>query len=110
MSSEEDGKEKAKSQMIHGIIALAVIVSLWGIVALLRNAFGVDGNDSVPSNISNMIPGGDSGSSGGSGYDGSGVDNSGGSNDTWNGVGYNNNNTFGDPSTDPSQGGLNTSY
>ena len=58
MSSEEDGKEKAKSQMINGIIAIAVTVSLWGIVALLQNAFGLDGGNSAPTDINGMIPGG----------------------------------------------------
>ena len=56
MSGEEDGKEKAKSQMIHGIIAIAVTVSLWGIVALLQNAFGVDTGNSAPTDINSMIP------------------------------------------------------
>jgi succinate dehydrogenase/fumarate reductase cytochrome b subunit len=41
MSSDEDGKEKAKSQMIWGIIAIAVIVSIWGLVAILQSIFGV---------------------------------------------------------------------
>ena len=76
MSSEEDGKEKAKSQMVNGIIALAVVVSIWGIVALLQTAFGVDINNGAPTDINNMIPGGYSGGNtsgplpglGGSGY------------------------------------------
>ena len=64
MSNEDDGKEKAKSQMIHGIIAIAVMVSIWGIVSLLRNAFGVESNNQLPSNINSMIPGGNVGPSG----------------------------------------------
>jgi hypothetical protein len=55
MSEDEGGKEKAKSQMIWGIIAIAVVVSIWGVVAILRTAFGVDGSNSVP-NVNNMIP------------------------------------------------------
>jgi hypothetical protein len=57
MSSDEDGKEKAKSQMIHGIIAIAVMVSIWGIVAILRYAFGTDQGNAIPNDIYNMIPG-----------------------------------------------------
>ncbi|MEI6190951.1 MAG: hypothetical protein WCP24_01110 [bacterium] len=60
MSGEEDGKEKAKSQMINGIIAIAVTVSVWGIVALLQGAFGVNTNNGAPDDINNMIPGGSS--------------------------------------------------
>lgn len=62
MSEEEDGKDKARSQMVNGIIAIAVMVSIWGIVALLRNAFGVE-NSQIPNSIDSMIPGGSSGSS-----------------------------------------------
>jgi hypothetical protein len=61
MSGEEDGKEKAKSQMINGIIALAVVVSIWGIVALLQETFDVQGQNSassINSDFKNMIPGG----------------------------------------------------
>lgn len=58
MSAEEDGKEKAKTQMIHGIIAIAVIVSVWGLVAILRGAFGTDQNAGSPTDLGNMIPGG----------------------------------------------------
>ena len=54
MSSEEDGKEKAKSQMINGIIAIAVIVSVWGLVAILQSIFGV--NTSGAGNVTNLLP------------------------------------------------------
>jgi hypothetical protein len=57
MSSEEDDKKKAKDQMVNGIIAIAVIVSIWGIVSLLRIAFGVDGSNSAFNNLEGMIPG-----------------------------------------------------
>ncbi len=63
MSNEDDGKEKAKSQMINGIIAIAVIVSIWGIVALLQGAFGVQ-NTGFQGNLDGMIPGGSGGGSG----------------------------------------------
>lgn len=57
MSAEEDGKEKAKQQMIWGIVAIAVTVSVWGIVGLLQSTFGLNGSNSAPSDINNMIPG-----------------------------------------------------
>lgn len=58
MSAEEDGKEKAKEQMIHGIIAIAVIVSIWGIVAILTGMFGTDnsGVSDFNDEIDGMIP------------------------------------------------------
>jgi len=57
MSSDDADKEKAKNQMVWGIIAIAVIVSIWGIVGLLRVAFGVE-SGVVPTDLQNMIPGG----------------------------------------------------
>jgi hypothetical protein len=39
MAEDEEGKSKAKSQMIWGIVALAVIVSIWGLVAILQSIF-----------------------------------------------------------------------
>jgi nicotinamide riboside transporter PnuC len=54
MSSDEEGKEKAKSQMIWGIIAIAVIVSVWGLVALLQNIFGV--NTTGAGNVNQLLP------------------------------------------------------
>jgi len=44
MSDDEEKKSAAKSQMIWGIIAIAVIVSIWGLVGLLQGWFGVSGN------------------------------------------------------------------
>jgi preprotein translocase subunit SecG len=57
MSSDEDKKKAAKSQMIWGVIAIAVIVSIWGLVAFLQSFFGVTGN-TVPSTVMprNYIP------------------------------------------------------
>lgn len=41
-SSEEVEKEKGKQFMIWGIIALTVMVSVWGLVSVLGNTFGVN--------------------------------------------------------------------
>ena len=54
MSSDEDGKEKAKSQMIWGIVAIAVIVSVWGLVAILQGLFGV--NTTGAGNVNTLLP------------------------------------------------------
>lgn len=58
MSSEEDAKAKAKSQMINGIIAIAVSVSVWGLVRLLQRIFGLnEGTSSFTGDLGSMIPG-----------------------------------------------------
>lgn len=47
-----EGKDEGKSMMIWGIIALFVMVSVWGLVGLIGNTFSVgQGGD-----ISNSIP------------------------------------------------------
>ena len=41
-TDEEAKKQKGKMFMIWGIIALAVMVSVWGLVGILRNTFGIE--------------------------------------------------------------------
>ncbi len=57
IADDEEKKGKAKEQMIWGIVGIAVIVSVWGLVAILRGMFGADSNDTAPTNLGNMIPG-----------------------------------------------------
>ena len=39
---EEEKRDKAKSLMIYGIIGLFVMISLWGLVAILSGTFNLD--------------------------------------------------------------------
>lgn len=41
-SDEEAKKEKGRQFMVWGIIALAVMVSVWGLVRILGNTFGIE--------------------------------------------------------------------
>lgn len=41
VSSDEEAKQKGKMRMIYGIIGLAVIIGMWGLVNLLGRTFGV---------------------------------------------------------------------
>lgn len=41
-SGDDTARQEAKSQMIWGIIALFVIVSVWGLVSLLNEITGID--------------------------------------------------------------------
>ncbi|MEI6528752.1 MAG: pilin [bacterium] len=57
MSDDEDGKEKAKSQMIWGIIAIAVIVSVWGLVAILQTIFNTGtGVQGLNGSVKTLLP------------------------------------------------------
>lgn len=42
IAADEDRKGEAKSKMIYGVIALFVMVSVWGLVAVLSGTFGFD--------------------------------------------------------------------
>ena len=44
---KEDNKEQAKKTMIWGVVALFVMASVWGLVAWLGSAVGVD-QDTAP--------------------------------------------------------------
>ncbi|MBI5134039.1 MAG: hypothetical protein HZA81_01475 [Candidatus Taylorbacteria bacterium] len=41
-ASDEEKKEKAKSTIIYGVIALFVMISIWGLVNILYNTFQLD--------------------------------------------------------------------
>jgi hypothetical protein len=59
ISDDEDKKGKAKEQMIWGIVGIAVMVSVWGLVSILQGVFGLDNGanaNNVGGNIDNMIP------------------------------------------------------
>lgn len=41
IGSDEEAKKKGRDRIIYGVIGLAVIVTVWGLVAILRNTFGL---------------------------------------------------------------------
>ena len=54
MSSDPEKQSQAKTQMIWGIVAIAVIVSIWGLVAILQGIFGVGTN--AAGNLRPLLP------------------------------------------------------
>jgi len=54
ISDDEEKKGKAKEQMIYGIVGIAVIVSIWGLVAILQSIFGV--NTTGAGNVNRLLP------------------------------------------------------
>ncbi|MFA5764053.1 MAG: hypothetical protein WCX27_01130 [Candidatus Paceibacterota bacterium] len=52
MRAEGDGRQQGKELMFWGIIGLFVMVSLWGLVAILQGTFGTAGvTDITPRNV-----------------------------------------------------------
>jgi uncharacterized membrane protein len=42
ISGSDDAKEAAKNKIIYGVIGLFVMISVWGLVNILVNTFGLD--------------------------------------------------------------------
>jgi hypothetical protein len=58
IAQDEEKKGDAKGQMVWGIIAIAVIVSIWGLVNILQVLFGTKTDKAkTNSELENMIPG-----------------------------------------------------
>ncbi len=47
LASDEEAKSKGRDKIIFGIIGLAVIIGLWGLVRILTNTFGVENTGSI---------------------------------------------------------------
>lgn len=47
ISQDEEAKSRGRDLMIYGLIGLLVIVSIWGLVAVLKNTFGIQGTSSI---------------------------------------------------------------
>ncbi len=41
IASDEEAKSKGRNRIIYGIIGLAVIIGVWGLVTILNNTFGL---------------------------------------------------------------------
>jgi hypothetical protein len=48
IASDEEAKSSGRNRMIWGIIGLAVIIGLWGLVGILGNTFGINGGTTAP--------------------------------------------------------------
>jgi len=53
IAGDEDKKKEAKTGMIWGIVGIFVMVSIWGLVAILQSTFGTAG---VQGNIGQLVP------------------------------------------------------
>ena len=47
ISSDEEAKKAGRDRIIYGIIGLAVIIGVWGLVNFLRNTFGLYNNTNI---------------------------------------------------------------
>ncbi len=74
-AGDEEARAKGRSIMIWGVVALFFIVTVWGLVALLQQVFGVDAqetNEFTPG-VAPLAGGAVGGAGGGGGGGGGGV-------------------------------------
>lgn len=51
---DEEKRSKGKNEMIYGIIGLFVMVSIWGLVAILSGTFNL--NNDIPDTVDELLP------------------------------------------------------
>lgn len=54
-AGDEEAQKKAKSIMIYGVIGIAVVASIWGLVSFLQYAF-LGGTSATQGNVPQIIP------------------------------------------------------
>jgi predicted membrane channel-forming protein YqfA (hemolysin III family) len=47
LSKDEEAKTRGRSAMIYGLIGLLVIVSIWGLIAIVKRTFGVTDSELI---------------------------------------------------------------
>ena len=60
IADDEEAKQKGRDRIVFGIIGLAVIVSVWGLVGVLNSTFGLSGEgglvgENAPTSINNLV-------------------------------------------------------
>ena len=54
VAADEEKKKEAQSKIIYGVVGLFVMVSVWGLVNILVNTFGI--TNSTPETLQNQLP------------------------------------------------------
>lgn len=56
IQGDEDKKKAAKGNIIWGVVAIFVMVSVWGLVGILQNTFNLNNAGANSQNLNNLIP------------------------------------------------------
>ena len=56
IGDSEEAKNKGKERMIFGIGGLAIILSLWGLVYIIVDTFGLEDAAPDPSELNQLLP------------------------------------------------------
>ena len=55
IGGDEEAKKKGRDKIIYGIIGLVVIVGMWGLVAIIKTTFGLDGPNTTITNPASVV-------------------------------------------------------
>jgi hypothetical protein len=60
IADDEEAKQKGRDRIVFGVIGLAVVVSIWGLVGVLNKTLGLSGNDGLtgvgaPSSVNSLV-------------------------------------------------------
>ena len=57
IGSTDEAKTKGRDKMVFGIIGLAVIIGLWGLVYIVTDTFDLGGGAPTNTQLENLLPG-----------------------------------------------------
>jgi len=55
-ASDEEAKKMGRTKIINGLIGLFVIVAFWGIIAVVKNTFGITGSGAIDNRDQIILP------------------------------------------------------
>jgi hypothetical protein len=58
VGNDEEAKKKGRDRVIYGVIGLAVIIALWGLVNILTETFGLTNSNNTNIVLPTVIPAG----------------------------------------------------
>lgn len=56
INDDEEAKQKGRDRILYGVIGLAVILSVWGLVYLVLNTFQISGNTPTNEQLRTLLP------------------------------------------------------
>lgn len=56
IGDSEEAKTKGKERVIFGIIGLAIIISVWGLVSIVTKTFNLEGSAPTKDDLQNLLP------------------------------------------------------
>lgn len=56
IGDSEEAKTKGKERVIFGLVGLAIIISVWGLVSIITKTFNLQGSAPTKTELQNLLP------------------------------------------------------